>query len=161
MELHPPSRLLPPQRTARPELHRRAGSIVIAVEMARCRRPPQRPTRWVATLAGSPPGHPPLQGDLEVDAAIVGAGIAASALPCFSCAASGRRWKRGGPAGHRALHREDHPQHGLIYQALEKSFGEEGAHAYGAANEAGLAQIVRFAEEFGIECDLERKPARL
>jgi glycine/D-amino acid oxidase-like deaminating enzyme/nitrite reductase/ring-hydroxylating ferredoxin subunit len=50
-------------------------------------------------------------------------------------------------------------QHGLIYQALEKSFGEEGAHAYCAANEAGLAQIVRFAEELGIECDLERKPA--
>ena len=50
-------------------------------------------------------------------------------------------------------------QHGLIYQTLEKSFGEEGAQAYGAANEAGLAQIVRFAEELGIECDLERKAA--
>ena len=27
------------------------------------------------------------------------------------------------------------------------------------ANEAGLAQIVRFTEELGIDCDLERKPA--
>ena len=47
----------------------------------------------------------------------------------------------------------------MIYQTLERSFGEEGAQAYGAANEAGLAQIVRFSEELGIECDLERKPA--
>ena len=36
---------------------------------------------WVATLAGSPPGHPPLQGDLEVDVAIVGAGIGPQRCP--------------------------------------------------------------------------------
>jgi len=50
-------------------------------------------------------------------------------------------------------------QHSLTYSKLEASFGKTGAATYGEANEAGLALIVRLAQELGIDCDLRRRPA--
>jgi glycine/D-amino acid oxidase-like deaminating enzyme/nitrite reductase/ring-hydroxylating ferredoxin subunit len=118
---------------------------------------------WVATIAESQTARPPLKSDLEVDVAVVGAGIVglSAALLLQRC---GRRVAvvEALQVGRQVTGRSTAKitsQHGLIYQTLERSFGEEGAQAYGAANEAGLAQIVRFTEELAIECDLERKAA--
>ncbi len=49
--------------------------------------------------------------------------------------------------------------HGIQYQSVESSFGEDGARAYAEANEAGLARVAGFVDELDIDCDFRRKPA--
>jgi glycine/D-amino acid oxidase-like deaminating enzyme/nitrite reductase/ring-hydroxylating ferredoxin subunit len=118
---------------------------------------------WVASVAGSVPDYPPLGGDVAVDVAIVGGGIVGlSAAVLLQRAGKRVAVIEARKVGQQVTGRSTAKitsQHGLIYQRLNKSFGENGARAYGAANQAGLEQIVRFVEEFGIECDLERKTA--
>src|SRR3954464_3109418 len=49
--------------------------------------------------------------------------------------------------------------HGIQYQAVASSFGDDGASAYAEANEKGLAQVAAFVDELKIDCDWRRKPA--
>src|SRR4051794_17889370 len=49
--------------------------------------------------------------------------------------------------------------HGIQYQSVESSFGEEGARVYAEANEAGLERVAQFVDELEIDCDFRRKPA--
>jgi glycine/D-amino acid oxidase-like deaminating enzyme/nitrite reductase/ring-hydroxylating ferredoxin subunit len=49
--------------------------------------------------------------------------------------------------------------HGIQYQSVKSSFGEDGARVYAEANEAGLARVAQFVDELSIECDFRRKPA--
>jgi len=49
--------------------------------------------------------------------------------------------------------------HGLKYDSLTKSHGEDAARAYGEANQAGLEQIASLVAAHGIECDFSRRDA--
>ena len=118
---------------------------------------------WVATAADSAPDHPPLAGDLEGDVAIVGGGIV-GLTAALLLQRAGRRvvvleaLKVGRQVTGRSTAKVT-SQHGLIYQRLAKSFGEQSARAYGAANQAGLEQIAALVRELRIACDFERRPA--
>jgi len=48
--------------------------------------------------------------------------------------------------------------HGLIYDRLSSSFGDDGARAYGEANQAGIEQVAQWVADEGIDCDFRRKP---
>jgi glycine/D-amino acid oxidase-like deaminating enzyme len=50
-------------------------------------------------------------------------------------------------------------QHGIIYQTLEKKFGENRARLYAEAQEAGLRKIIELSRVHGFDADIEAKPA--
>ena len=49
--------------------------------------------------------------------------------------------------------------HGLTYAGLARSHGDETARAYAEANQGAIAQVARWIDEHGIECDFTRRPA--
>jgi glycine/D-amino acid oxidase-like deaminating enzyme/nitrite reductase/ring-hydroxylating ferredoxin subunit len=118
---------------------------------------------WVATVAGRAPDYPSLDGDIEVDVAIVGGGIVGLTAAELLRRTGARvavieALKLGQQVTGRSTAKVT-SQHGLIYQRLVKDFGEQGARVYGAANQAGLEQIARFAQDLEIECELKRTAA--
>jgi glycine/D-amino acid oxidase-like deaminating enzyme/nitrite reductase/ring-hydroxylating ferredoxin subunit len=108
------------------------------------------------------PGYEALSRDLSVDVAVIGGGITGvtTALLLANAGAAvavlEARSVGAGTTGYTTA--KVTSLHQLVYQELASNFGEDGARVYGLANQAGLEQIVRFAEELEISCDLERKP---
>src|SRR5919199_1133435 len=49
--------------------------------------------------------------------------------------------------------------HGTIYSTISSKFGDDGARAYGEANEAGKEWMAALVDELRIDCDWRRKPA--
>lgn len=116
---------------------------------------------WMATTPGT--WYPPLEGDLRVDVAIIGGGIAGltaalllkEAGRSVAVIESGR--VAAGVTGHTtakvtSLHR-------LIYRYLIDNFGDGEARMYADANQAAIGQIEVLARRHGISCDYTRKPA--
>lgn len=115
---------------------------------------------WIATTPST--SFPPLSGDLEVDVAVVGAGITGitSALLLKRAGKSValldmKRVARGASGYTTAKLTSGHK---LIYTALEERFDRERARLYAEANETAIALIESLVTEYGIDCDLERKP---
>jgi glycine/D-amino acid oxidase-like deaminating enzyme/nitrite reductase/ring-hydroxylating ferredoxin subunit len=115
---------------------------------------------WVET---SPPtAYPPLDRDLTVDVAVLGGGIAGMttalllARSDLKVAVVDAGLIGHGVSGYSTA--KVTSLHSLTYADLAASRGEDHAHVYGEANEAGLAAIARFAREFAIDCDLRRRP---
>ena len=114
---------------------------------------------WIET--GPSTSWPKLEGEVSADVAVVGGGITgvicASLLQADGASVAiveaGRIGR--GVTGYTTA--KVSSLHELTYARLRSSFGPEGARTHGEANEAGLACIVRLAEELGIECDLRRK----
>ena len=106
--------------------------------------------------------RPRLEGDIEVDVVIVGAGIvgltAARVLKDAGRTVAVVEMDRivRGVTGYTTA--KVTSGHSLIYQELERKHGSAKARAYARTNEAALEQMARWIEEDSIECDFERRP---
>jgi glycine/D-amino acid oxidase-like deaminating enzyme/nitrite reductase/ring-hydroxylating ferredoxin subunit len=123
--------------------------------------PPDTPSSlWLAT-ASSPP-RPALSRDLDVDVAVVGGGITGITTALLlkrggarvAVLEAGRVC--GGTTGYTTA--KVTSLHGTAYSELVRAFGEDGARVYAEANEGGLALVAGLVEDFGIDCDLRRRP---
>jgi glycine/D-amino acid oxidase-like deaminating enzyme len=108
------------------------------------------------------PARPPLDRDIEVDVAVVGAGIVGLTTALLleregmDVAVLEMRRVAAGATGYNTAKLSS--LHGLTYSKLEGSIGRDKARLYGEANEAGIARVFELAGELGIECDLAHKP---
>ena len=114
---------------------------------------------WLATSqAGS---YPALESDLSADVAVIGAGITGLVTAALlqreglDVVVIDQHGLGTGVTGHTTA--KVSSLHGLTYSRLRSSFGEDAAHAYGAANERGIELIEQLAGEHSIECDWRRR----
>ncbi|MFC8271098.1 FAD-dependent oxidoreductase [Streptomyces sp. NPDC057271] len=109
------------------------------------------------------PSFDPLGAAAEVDAAVVGGGIAGLSAAWELAGAglsvivleAGRL--AGGVTGHTtgkvtALHT-------AVYDTLRTKHGEEAARLYATSQSAAMRRVVEVAGELGVDCSLERRPA--
>jgi FAD dependent oxidoreductase len=114
---------------------------------------------WVASTPET--AYPELSSDVEVDVAVVGAGItgvtAAVLLKRAGKTVALLDAKRivQGATGYTTA--KVTSGHGAVYAKLVDSFGEEGARLYAESNQAAIERIHELGPAAGIECDFERK----
>lgn len=105
----------------------------------------------------------PLNGDLETEVAVIGAGLA-GVLIASALQDAGKRVvileaDRIASGQTRNTTAKLTSQHGAIYRKLTDTLGEEKARQYAMANEAALAAYRRVIAERKIDCDLEEQCA--
>lgn len=109
--------------------------------------------------------RPRLQGDMEVEAAVIGGGMAGILTAYFL---QRRNVKTivleaakigSGQTGNTTA--KITSQHNLIYHKLMQEFGEEKARQYARANQEAIEEYRRLVKELGIDCALEDRPAYL
>jgi glycine/D-amino acid oxidase-like deaminating enzyme/nitrite reductase/ring-hydroxylating ferredoxin subunit len=121
----------------------------------------QNPSLWVATTPVT--DFPSLSGEVEVDVAVIGAGITGLSVATLL--------KRSGvrvaviEAGHVASGATGYTTakvtslHGLTYRHLLNAAGEAQTRQYADANQAAVAQVARVVDELAIDCDFRRAEA--
>jgi glycine/D-amino acid oxidase-like deaminating enzyme/nitrite reductase/ring-hydroxylating ferredoxin subunit len=116
---------------------------------------------WNATAPAS--DFPALDGELGVDVAIIGGGIVgvttARLLKDRGISFALVEARRVGEEVTGKSTAKITSQHSLAYTTIERKFGEEGAHCYAEANQAGVRAIIDLAGRHNVACNLERKPA--
>ncbi|HUG31772.1 MAG TPA: FAD-dependent oxidoreductase [Acidimicrobiia bacterium] len=116
---------------------------------------------WLANP--SPPSWPNLQGTLEVDFVVVGAGISGLTTASLlhgrgsSVAVVEANRVGHGTTGHTTG--KITSQHGLVYRSLIERHGEERARAYAQVNQQAIGEIEATVRRLGVDCSFERLPA--
>ena len=119
---------------------------------------PEARSFWIETSDATT--YPSLSGRLAVDVAVLGGGITGLTVAAhlkragMTVAVVEARRLCHGTTGHTTGKLSS--LHGLVYDTLASSFGEDGARAYGQANEAAIDRVAALCEEHGIDCDFER-----
>jgi len=148
----------------REQLGRR--SVLVGSQTRRLHMPdatglPHDRTYWNETA--QVPSFPRLAGDLSVDVAIIGGGIVgittARLLKDRGLTVAVIEARRVGQQVTGKSTAKMSSQHGILYQTLEKKFGEDRARLYADAQETGIRRISELAAQYGIEADIEPMPA--
>ena len=112
---------------------------------------------WSATAEAD--GFPALEGDLDVDVAVVGAGITGVTVAYLlrregkSVALLEMRRIGLGTTGNTTAKLT--VGHGLVYAKLSSAHGPDAARLYAESNREAISQMEALAAELGIECDWE------
>lgn len=116
---------------------------------------------WLAGVAM--PSWPTLEGDLEVDVVVVGAGIAGLSIASrLHAGGSSVAVLEAGRIGHGTTGHTTGKltsQHGLIYRSLIERHGKEPARVYAQANQQAIEDIQDTIDRLGVDCSFERLPA--
>ena len=105
-------------------------------------------------------GYPSLDGELEVDVAVVGAGITGvtaahllkEAGKTVALIESSRVCH--GATGYTTAKLT--VGHSLVYHDLIETFGEEAARLYARSNQEAIEQVAELVEKYSLDCDFER-----
>ena len=134
----------------------RVSQILVNIAPAVARK---RTSIWLD--AAEEDGFPRLDRPLSVDVAVLGGGIVGISTALLlkragmTVAVLEADRVGTGVTGHTTAKLTS--LHGLAYARLASSFGDDGARAYGDANQAGIEQIAQWVENEGIDCDFRRK----
>lgn len=111
------------------------------------------------------PERAPLPGDLAVDTAVIGGGMAGVLTAHFLKEAGMRvvvlEASRVSGGQTKNTTAKITSQHGLIYHRLIEQFGEERARQYANANQQAIVEYRRIIKERRIDCDFTEAPAYL
>jgi len=116
---------------------------------------------WLETSEGT--DYNRLEGGVHADTVVIGGGIAGLTTAAHlddagqSVVVLERDRILTGVTGHTTAKLTS--QHGLVYDHLLESVGEEKARQYAEANEAAIDTVESRIDDHGIDCDFERLPA--
>ncbi len=118
---------------------------------------------WSGDAALTP--RPSLAGDIQADAAVIGAGLAGCLTAWYlqkeGLSVAVLEADRIGSGQTRGTTAKITSQHGLIYDRLIAQLGQEGAALYARANQEAVEQYEKLIAEENIDCAFRRLPAYL